>query len=81
MVSFLNFWVSSTTSLINQFLIKTTCSKFCLYMFSHYGAEKTLVFATGVHSLQCMFCALLDVRMYSTTNTLYLATPLIVVFT
>ena len=41
MVSFLNVWVSSTTSLINQFLVKTKCSKFCfLYVFSlGYGED------------------------------------------
>ena len=40
-VSFINFWVSSTTLLISLFIIKITCSKFCLNMFSYWGAEKT----------------------------------------
>ena len=55
---------------MNQFLIKTTCSSI-LYVFSHWGTGKI-----PSHSLQYVHCALREVRAYSTTIILRLATPL-----
>jgi len=77
MVSFLNFWESSTTSLINQCPIKQTCSNICLYMFSHCVQRGHLVCLTGAHSLQRMCCEFLYVCMYSMTSMLHLTTPLL----
>ena len=55
---------------MNQFLIKTTCSSI-LCVLSHWGTGKT-----PSHSLQYVHCALREVRAYSTTIILHLATPL-----
>ena len=57
---------------MNQFLLKTTCSSI-LCVFSHWGTGKT-----PSHSLQYVHCALREVRAYSTTIILHLATPLYV---